>query len=70
MLKFDFYIKVVAIIKITTVFTEYVFCEPVGSAHNSQNSITFQEAERKFWYLQEMNLMDKLNKYNIKSWGY
>ena len=29
----------------TSVFTEYVFCETVDSAHNSQISSTFQEAD-------------------------
>ena len=29
----------------TSVFTEYVFCESVDSAHNSQISSTFQEAD-------------------------
>ena len=29
----------------TTVFTEYVFCESVDSAHISQISSTFQEAD-------------------------
>ena len=34
----------VALIKITTVFTEYVFCDSVDSALNLQISSTFQEA--------------------------
>ena len=29
----------------TRVFTEYAFCESVDSAHNSQISSTFQEAD-------------------------
>ena len=29
----------------TSVFTEYVFCESIDSAHNSQVSSTFQEAD-------------------------
>ena len=29
----------------TSAFTEYIFCESVDSAHNSQISSTFQEAD-------------------------
>ena len=34
-----------AVAAATSVFTEYVFCESVDSAHNSQISSTFQEAD-------------------------
>ena len=33
------------VVAATSVFTEYVFCESVDSAHNSQISSTFQDAD-------------------------
>ena len=45
-----------AVAAATNVFTEYVFCESVDSAHNSQISSTFQEAGCL------LKLVDKVNK--------
>ena len=40
----DYFPLVEVVAAATSVFTEYVFCESVDSAHNSQISSTFQEA--------------------------
>ena len=41
----DYFPPVEAVDAATSVFTEYVFCESVDSAHNSQISSIFQEAD-------------------------
>ena len=43
-LLFRYFLPVEAVAAATSVFTEYLFCESVDSAHNSQISSTFQEA--------------------------
>ena len=42
---FSVILPVKAVATATSVFTEYVFCESVDSAHNSQISSTFEEAD-------------------------
>ena len=41
----DYFPPVEAVAAATSVFTEYVFCESVDCAHNTQISSTLQEAD-------------------------